>query len=104
VIAQIELPGLGKAQRCQASVSHSPAPLRFVWHHIQPHEAGGLTVAANLIEICDSCHYSIHRLLWNLANGLPVGLVPRHTQLAFAQRGYAACIAAGTVARIPNEG
>jgi hypothetical protein len=104
MIAQTELPGLGRAQRCQASASHSPVPLRFVWHHVQPHEAGGLTVAANLIEICDSCHYSIHRLLWILANKLPRGPVPRQSQLAYAQLGYARCLVAGTVDKIPDEG
>jgi hypothetical protein len=92
------------ASRCLASASHSPVPLRFVWHHVQPHEAGGLTVPENLVELCDSCHYSIHRLLWHLAKGLPAGLVPRQAQLALATRGYDACVAAGTVARIPNEG
>ena len=104
MIAATELPGLGPATTCQASGTHNPTPLRFVWHHVQPHEAGGPTAAANLIEVCDSCHYSIHRLLWHLAKGLPTGPVPRRAQLTFAQRGYAACVAAGTVAQIPNEG
>jgi hypothetical protein len=102
--AMATLPGIGRAVRCDASGSHSPAPLRFVWHHIQPHEAGGETVATNLVEVCDSCHYTIHRLLWHLAKGEPVGLVPRQTQLTLATLGFNKCMAAGTVARIPNEG
>jgi hypothetical protein len=104
MIAHTELPGIGIAATCQASKSHSPAPLRFVWHHIQPHEAGGPTEPANLAEVCDSCHYSIHRLLWHLAKGQPTGPVPRAAQLKLAQQGYAACVTAGTVDRIPNEG
>jgi hypothetical protein len=61
-------------------------------------------VSENLVALCDGCHYSIHRLLWHLAQGQPIGFVPRQAQLALAQRGYTACVAAGTVAQIPNEG
>ena len=103
-MSQTTLPEFGTATQCVASGSHSPVPLRFVWHHIQPKEAGGATVATNLIQVCDSCHYSIHRLLWHLARGMPLGPVPRHTQLIYAQSGYAACLSAGTVDKIPNEG
>ena len=98
------LPEFGAATTCVASGSHNPKPLRFVWHHVQPHEAGGPTVAANLAQLCDSCHYSVHRLLWHLAQGVAVGMVPRKSQLALAQQGYNACVAAGTVTKIPNEG
>ena len=93
-----------KAITCVASGSHEPVPLRYVWHHVQPAEAGGQTTMSNLIEVCDSCHYSIHRLLWHLARNLDVGPVPRRAQLAFAREGYEACVAAGTVAQIPDEG
>lgn len=96
--------GVGTASMCSAAIFHDPKPLRFVWHHVQPHEAGGPTIAANLIQVCDSCHYSIHRLLWHLAQGAPIGPVPRKAQLALAQSGYNACVIAGTVAQIPNEG
>ncbi len=102
--AESTLPGIGPAVMCEASKAHSPVPLRFVWHHIQPHEAGGLTVPANLVQLCDSCHYSVHRLLWHIAKGLPVGPVPRLSQLALARLGFAACQVAGTVDKIPNEG
>jgi HNH endonuclease len=104
VEALTEIPGIGKAARCTASRSHNPVPLRFVWHHIQPQEAGGATVPANLAELCDSCHYSIHRLMWNMARQLPLGPVPRAAQLAYAQQGYFACVAAGTAGQIPDEG
>ena len=103
MLAKVELLGV-RATKCVVSVSHSPRPLRFVWHHVQPHEAGGPTTPANLIEVCDSCHYTIHRLLWQLARGLPVQKAPRAAQLAYARRGLAACEAAGTVDKIPNEG
>jgi len=102
--AAVTLPGFGPATRCDASKTHSPVPLRFVWHHIQPHEAGGPTTAVNLVQLCDSCHYSVHRLMWHLAQDLPVGPVPRQAQLVLATRGYTACVAAGTVGSIPNEG
>jgi hypothetical protein len=102
--AVLELPGFGPATTCSASKTHDPLPLRFVWHHIQPQEAGGQTVAGNLAELCDSCHYSIHRLMFHLARGVDLGPVPRRTQLALARQGYDACVSAGTVAQIPNEG
>jgi len=103
VLAQTTMLGV-RATKCVASKAHSPTPLRFVWHHVQPHEAGGPTTPANLIELCDSCHYSIHRLLWEMAQNLPLEKPPRAAQLAFARKGYDACVAAGTVDKIPNEG
>ena len=104
-IAATVIPGIGRAVDCSVAPAgtHRPVPVRFVWHHIQPHEAGGATDAANLVQLCDNCHYTIHRLLWNMAKGLPQPPC-RAAQLAYAQRGYDACVAAGTVARIPNEG
>ena len=104
MITYTSLPGFGKATACEASKAHSPVPLRFVWHHVQPHEAGGATVAANLAQLCDSCHYSVHRLLWQMANSLPVEKAPRQAQLVLAKRGFDACQAAGTLAQIPDEG
>jgi hypothetical protein len=103
------------ASRCDASATHNPVPLRYVWHHIQPQEAGGLTTPSNLVQLCDSCHYSVHRILWTMACialGHPVtdvqrGYVthpPRKAQLQLASRGYDACAGAGTTAKIPNEG
>jgi hypothetical protein len=53
--------------------------------------------------VVHNCHYTVHRLLWNMAKGLPQPPC-RAAQLAYAQQGYAACLAAGTVAHIPNEG
>lgn len=104
-----------RAARCDASASHDPAPLRFVWHHIQPQEAGGQTDSSNLVQLCDSCHYSIHRMLWAyrlIALGLPltdaeraaITKPPRRAQLKLASQGYEACRVAGTISKIPNEG
>ncbi len=104
-----------KAVQCDASGTHIPVPLRYVWHHVQPHEAGGPTTDANLVQVCDSCHYTIHQILWVMAQislGKPVtdtqrGYIthpPRKAQLALAGQGYDRCLAAGTVAQIPNEG
>lgn len=104
MIAKGYLPGVGAASKCEASGSHRPEPLRFVWHHIQPHEAGGPTIRSNLAELCDSCHYSVHRLLYHLARDLPLGPVPRQAQLELAREGLMRCHVAGTVGQIPNEG
>ena len=91
------------ATLCVVSKAHNPVPLRFVWHHVQPLEAGGPDVMANQVELCDSCHYSIHRLMWLMAKGEALPKVMKN-QLAIATRGYQACVAAGTVGKIPNEG
>lgn len=107
--------GIPRPTSCVITPAHSPAPVRYVLHHIQPHEAGGPTVAENLIGVDDNCHYSIHWLMWILACqalGRPVtpdmlGMLarpPRRAQLTYAQQGFAACQAAGTVAKIPDEG
>lgn len=112
--AMLEFAG-SPANRCDASGTHNPTPLRFVWHHIMPQQAGGQTVAANLVELCDSCHYSIHRMMWVyrlIALGQPVtdaqrAIItkpPRRAQLELAARGYEACRIAGTIGQIPNEG
>ena len=105
------------AAQCEIGRYHEPRPVRFVWHHIQPHEAGGPTTAENLIQVCDSCHYTIHRLLWAFrcqsllgSAGLSpeqVALLaspPRRRQLTVAWKGFHGCQEAGTVANIPNEG
>jgi hypothetical protein len=103
------------ATLCAASATHSPVPLRYVWHHVQPQEAGGQTVRENLVQLCDSCHYTIHRLMWIMrlialgqavtpAQQKAVTTPPRRAQLVLAGKGYEACRLAGTIAKIPNEG
>ena len=77
--------------------------MRYVLHHIQPQVCGGLTTPGNTVGLCDSCHYSVHVLLWHLSQGTTPPSPGTRKQRAFAQQGYAACKAAGTVARIPKE-
>lgn len=92
-----------KATLCIVTTAHAPIPLRYVWHHVQPLEAGGPNTPANQVALCDSCHYSIHRLMWQMAKGLPLSKA-RKAQVAIAKTGYDACVIAGTVGQIPNEG
>jgi len=104
-----------KATRCEASGTHNPVPLRYVWHHVQPREAGGVTASANLVQVCDSCHYTIHRIMWVMAQIAQGATVtdeqrayithpPRLAQRTLAGKGYDACLTAGTIDQIPNEG
>ncbi len=83
---------------------HHPAATRYVAHHIQPQVTGGKTVAENLATLCDNCHYTVHMLLFNLAKGTVPPMKGTRAQRALAQQGYAACVAANTVDKIPNEG
>src|ERR1700750_2423059 len=115
--ALLEITGRGPATTCEvcSPASHRPTPLRYVWHHAQPETTGGATDDTNLIQLCDSCHYSVHRILYALAckylgktlttaQQSYIDKPPRLAMLAFAQKGLDACIAAGTVEKIPNEG
>lgn len=96
------LPRVGRATGCIVAVHHFPKPLRFVWHHILPQVCGGLSVPANCAAVCDSCHYSVHILLYSLAQGATIKPGSR-VQVALARHGYAAAVAAGTVSLIPKE-
>ena len=104
-----------KATKCIVTTAHSPKPVRFVTHHIQPQEAGGQSVPENFAQLCDNCHYSVHRLLWYMhlkATGITLTAdqqalldkPPRVKQRTLATQGFDACVAAGTVNKIPNEG
>ena len=98
-------PGVGKAQRCEASrlpFAHRPA--RWVWHHILPQACGGKTVPENLAALCDNCHYATHAALYALATTgkIPPGFTRGVRKLA--QQGFEAAQAAGTTAKIPREG
>lgn len=100
---QMELPGVGKATTCQVATHHTPRPRRWVWHHIQPLTCGGITEPGNLAQLCDNCHYGIHQLMWDMAHGVNPGAASPG-QKRIASEGYARCVAAGTVANIPQEG
>src|SRR5262249_12710475 len=86
VAAVVYLEGAGPAVRCQLAAYHAPRPLRFVWHHIQPAAAGGATIAANLAQVCDNCHYAVHVIMWQLANSQPLSRCSR-AQLLLARQG-----------------
>ncbi len=92
-----------KADHCEVSRWHVPVPTRFVLHHVQPQAAGGPSTPGNLVQVCDNCHYTIHRLMLAMKLGTPLPKAHR-AQLALARRGYGACLAAGTTHLIPNEG
>jgi hypothetical protein len=83
---------------------HHPAATRYVSHHIQPQVTGGLSVAANLATLCDNCHYTVHMLLWHLAQNTPPPAKGTRAQRKLARQGYDACVLAGSVHKIPNEG
>ena len=90
---------------CQAAPwTHHPAATRYVVHHIQPQTAGGLSVPANQVTLCDNCHYTVHMLMWHLAQKTPPSAKGTRAQRKLAQQGYDACVLAGTVHKIPNEG
>lgn len=84
--------------------THHPVATRYVVHHLQPQVCGGLSVPENEITVCDNCHMTIHMLLYALAKGVPPRAKGTRRQRALAQQGYDACVLAGTVHKIPNEG
>jgi HNH endonuclease len=84
-------------------LSHRPKPSRFVWHHIQPKAAGGPSTQANLVGVCDNCHYTIHDLMWRLSRMVDSAGLGTRKQRRVALQGYDACVKAGTVSKIPRE-
>jgi hypothetical protein len=97
--------GVGHATACQlGKQGRSHTALRFVWHHVLPQACGGKTEAANLASVCDNCHYSVHILMWYLANGgIPAAVKGTRAQRALADSGYQQAAAAGTAGKIPKE-
>lgn len=100
----VELPGVGKATRCElGNPPRTHVPRRFVWHHILPQACGGKTEAGNLAQVCDSCHYAVHDLMWWLAQGQAPARPWTGPQMALAEQGYQAAVAAGTAGHMPKE-
>jgi HNH endonuclease len=95
-----------RADHCDgyAGARHKPTPMRFVWHHILPLICGGNTVAANLVQLCDSCHITTHWLLHRLKLGLPMGVHGTAATRTLAATGYGYATLLGTVHLIPFEG
>jgi hypothetical protein len=99
----VTLAGYGTADHCDAYGEHRPRPLRFVWHHVLPQACGGATVADNLVQLCDTCHYAIHELLWRLKKGEEWHRDGVRGQREIAQRGWDAAVQVGTQDLIPHE-
>ena len=91
-----------KAYECVITPNHYPIPGRFVFHHVLPKVCGGKTEAANLVQVCDNCHYTIHRIMWALAHNLTVVRVNRK-QMALARRGITEATLLGTLDLMPDE-
>jgi len=110
VTSRVELDavtGTHKPTGCAVSRWHKPKVYRFVLHHVMPQVCGGRTTAENLVGLDDSCHYTIHLILRELSlNGgdLTKITIGNRAQRKLAQQGYDACVLAGTVHKIPNEG
>lgn len=56
-------PYIVKRERCGNPAHHAPLPIRIVTHHILPLAWGGKSEPANMVRICDNCHYGIHTFL-----------------------------------------
>ena len=97
------LEGIGHADHCQISVTHRPKTLRYIWHHRLPQVCGGQTIATNLVSLCDSCHMSVHIIMWRLANNQGAPLRCNVTQYKLAWDGWQEAVTAGTANLIPKE-
>lgn len=80
---------------CVVHDTHRPRPLGTVVHHIQPKSAGGPDIPSNRVEICDTGHRNVHRLLDDLwsTGRMRRGGTPEERRLA--QEGFDAWVAAG---------
>lgn len=101
--ALTSIPIVGPALSCMVTTHHAPTPHRYIWHHILPQACGGKTERANLVSLCDNCHYTIHIIMWHLANNVKLTFRPSAHHMLYAQQGYQAAVAAGTVALMPKE-
>lgn len=80
---------------CTVHGKHIPRPLRTVWHHIQPLAMGGPDEPANKVEICDTGHYDVHRLLGDLIRDGAMRRGGTHQERLLARQGYTAWVTAG---------
>ena len=104
--ASVYLPMVGRASKCEVSDSHRPEPMRYIWHHVLPKTCGGRSVSANLVALCDNCHFGVHALLYQMkVNGIVTqSSINNRARVKLAIQGYQAAVVAGTVDKIPNEG
>ena len=58
---------------CEATRYHRPRPGKPDRHHVEPAALGGPDTADNLVDVCQTCHASIHALLrlYMRRNGKP---------------------------------
>jgi hypothetical protein len=86
---------------CAVHRTHVPRPLRTVPHHIQPLAMGGADTPDNRVQVCDTGHYSIHRLLDDLlaSDGHTMRRGGTALERSLARRGYAEWVAAGKPGR-----
>lgn len=82
---------------CVVHRTHNPQPLRTVLHHIQPLAMAGANDPANEVEICDTGHYNVHRLLGDLirSDGAAMRKGGTHAERDLARAGWAAWVKAG---------
>lgn len=78
---------------CEVHTVHKPSSHINHEHHVWPRGHGGPNVAENLIVVCPTGHYNIHRLLEELltARGeVPYSVLRQfaHDERKYAQLGY----------------
>jgi len=84
---------------CSIHKYHSPMPLLYEEHHIQPLGMGGKDVAANKVWVCVQGHYNIHELLGDLLRSGTMRRGGGRAERACANQGFAAWVAAGKPGR-----
>lgn len=97
---------LGKAKTCQCVARHSPAPARYVWHHVLPQVCGGVTTQSNLVSVCDNAHYAIHKLMYAMLvkDQHTINRIGRNDFfMKMAVSGYGLAVERGTESKIPKE-
>jgi hypothetical protein len=74
---------------CTVHQTHYPRSHQNHIHHILPKENGGPTVSGNLVTVCPTGHYNIHKLLsmYLQTNGHPAGDELR--RFTYGERGVA---------------
>jgi anaerobic selenocysteine-containing dehydrogenase len=80
---------------CQVHGTHRPTPMRVVDHHVQPQAMGGPDAPANRVQVCDTGHYNIHRLLDDLILGGPMRRGGTAEERRLAKEGYDKWVRAG---------
>lgn len=82
---------------CQVHRTHDPRALGTVIHHVWPKAMAGPDIPSNRIEICDTGHRNVHRLLDDLiaSDGVSMRRGGTHNERALARVGFNAWAKAG---------